>query len=48
MIKELIGLYTNWRFWSFMIIAFLPLWAGLIGCGYLEIKEKVDEIRQDD
>ena len=47
MIKELIALYTNWRFWSFMIIGFLPLWAGIIGCGYLTVKEKVNEIRRN-
>lgn len=45
MIKELITLYTNWRFWSFMMIAFLPMWAGIIGCGYLWIKENLYEIR---
>ena len=44
MIKEIIDLYTNWRFWSFIIIAFLPLWFGIIGCSYLLIKEKINEV----
>lgn len=37
--KEIISIYSNWRFWSFILIAFLPLWFGLIGCGYLYLKE---------
>lgn len=28
--KELFEVFTNWRFWSFIIIAFLPVWYGLI------------------
>lgn len=46
MIKELIAVYSNWRFWSFIIIAFLPVWGGIISCGYLMIKEKINEVLQ--
>lgn len=46
MIRELIAVYTNWRFWSFILIAFLPVWAGLIGTTYLVIKEKINEVLQ--
>ncbi len=46
MIKELISVYANGRFWLFMGIAFLPVWAGLIGTTYLLIKGKIDEILQ--
>ena len=43
MVKEILMLYTNWRFWSFIIIAFLPLEFGIIGCGYLWLKGIVNE-----
>lgn len=43
MIRELLLVYSNWRFWSFILIAFLPVWFGLIGCGYLWLKEIVNE-----
>ena len=46
MIKEILLLYTNWRFWSFILIAFLPLWFGIIGCGSLWLKEIVNEAIQ--
>ena len=46
MLKELITLYTNWRFWSFIFIALFPVWFGIIGCGYLLAKEKIHEILQ--
>lgn len=44
MIREIILLFANWRFWSFILIAFLPLWFGIIGGSYLLIKEKINEV----
>lgn len=46
MIKEIINLFANWRFWSFALIAFLPLWFGIIGGSWLLIKEKLYEVLQ--
>lgn len=46
MIKELLEVYSNWRFWTFILIAFMPVVAGIISCGYLKIKEKIDEVLQ--
>lgn len=43
MIKEILLLYTNWRFWSFIIIACLPLEFGIISCGYFWLKGIVNE-----
>lgn len=46
MIQEIIKLFTNWRFLSFMIITALPLQIGLIGCGFLWAKEIVRNIAE--
>ena len=46
MFKEILLLYTNWRFWSFILIACLPLEFGIISCGYLWLKEIVNEVIQ--
>lgn len=46
MIKELLSVYTNLRFWSFMLVAFMPIWGCLIAGGYVLIKEKIDEVLQ--
>lgn len=46
MIKEAISILTNWRFWSFYIIGFLPMWGCLIAVAYLKIKEKIYEVLQ--
>ena len=39
-IKAFFEIY-NWRFWWFCFIAFLPVWAGIVGCAYVGIKEKL-------
>ena len=46
MIAKFFEIY-NWRFWWFIFITFMPCWAGIIGCSYLMIKEKIEEIRND-
>jgi len=41
--KELAEIY-NIRFWLFCIIAFSPLWIGIVGCGIMWIKEIAYEV----
>ena len=46
MIKELFAVWTNARFWMFMIIAFLPLWAGMIAIPIVMIEKKLGLIEE--
>ena len=41
MIRDIIDLLGNWRFWSFMAFALLPLWAGLVAIAVVSIQEKI-------
>ena len=46
MIKEAIGILTNWRFWSFYIISTLPLWMCLIAAIVVKMEQKINEVLQ--
>lgn len=41
MLHEIVDLLGNWRFWSFIGIAFSPLWAGIVAIAVVSVKEKI-------
>lgn len=44
MIRDIIELYTNWRFLFFLWVTFMPCWAAIIGYFVLKIQEFSNEV----